>query len=342
MANNFNYRLNCLKKYGKNSLSYLSLSESLSHFCGKWEGYIPYKELFKVAVILGDPVVTNESICEAVNDFKEKCSCENLHICLFLCTNKVLEQLKKIDFKVFYFGKEAIVDLDKFYLDGKKHASIRSSVNYAERHKMSVEEYDYKLTPSKSTEERLKKISKEWNRFKKIPELSFAFGRLDFDKRKDIRYFICKHKEKIVGFISYYPILGSNRYYLDFMRRGLNSPRGVIDYLIVKSFEILKKEKVKKVHIGFAPLSFLRYDVYNHNIVNKLLIMFKPFLEYFYPIQSEFFHKKKFATEWESNFICYYPRLSIRMILSVMHALYEGGFAAMNIYKLNYFMKRNG
>ena len=56
----YDYRITCLKKYGKTSLSYLTLSDSLSIFHGEWEGYFAYKEFLRAAIFLGDPIVSDE------------------------------------------------------------------------------------------------------------------------------------------------------------------------------------------------------------------------------------------------------------------------------------------
>ena len=182
-------------------------------------------------------------------------------------------------------------------------------------------------------------IAIEWCRLKKTPELSFAFGSVDFDNYEGARYFVCKHKEKIVGFISYYPIFGVNGYYLDLTRRGLHAPRGTIDYLIVKSFEILKEEGAKKIYIGFSPFSFLAHSgSINSRFYRNLFTFVKPLFEFGYPAKSEFFFKKKFATDWEPNYVVFYPRVSIRNLLSLINSIYEGGIAAFVITKLKYLI----
>ncbi len=43
---------------------------------------------------------------------------------------------------------------------------------------------------------------------------------------------------------------------MDLTRRAINSPRGTMVFLIVKSFEILLEENVDKVYIGWSPFHF--------------------------------------------------------------------------------------
>ena len=325
-----------LKKYGNSSLSYLTLSKNLSIFRSKkWDGYFAYKEFFDSVIILGNPVIPKESINQAVDELIEKFSKHKKHISFFLCNEDFVDVVWKKGFKTYFFGNEAIIDLNKFDISGKKGWSIRSSVNYAKRNNMIVEEYKYQKERNYEIEDEIKRISYEWCCRKNEPELDFAFGHVNFEDYKNTRYFICRHKEKIVGFINLYPIFGINSYYLDLTRNGKNSPRGTIDYLYYETIEKLKQEGVEKIYIGLAPLSFLKNHLKegNQNYI-KLMNFMCPLLGLIYPFKSEFFYKKKFATDWKSNYICFYPRTSVRSLFSLLHSVYSGGFAGILIHKI--------
>ncbi len=343
MEEEFKKRDTDLKKYGISSLSYLTISKDLTAFRSKsWDGFFAYKEFMSSAVILSDPVVPLDQLNDAVDDLIKTFTKNKKHLGFFLCTDNVVKTLIDKGFKTYYFGREAVVNLNKFTTDGKKAASIRSSVNYARRNNMAVEEYKYKNKRDPKIDKEITKISEQWKKTKNEPDLTFAFGHVNFEDYKDTRYFICKYEGKVVGFITYYPIYcGIPNYYLDMSRKGTDSPRGVIDFLHVESFEILKKEGVEKIYIGLAPLSHLEFGlkVNTEKYVNFLSFL-HPLFESFYPAKSELFFKKKYATDWEPNYICFYPRISIRTLFSLLHAVYKGGFAGLLTHKVkNIFNK---
>ena len=311
-------------------MSYLTYSDSLSFFNGDWEGYIAYKQFFKTAVVLGDPIVSKDTLPTAVREFKNTCSSQNIHTCFFLCTNQIVQTLLYEGYKGFLVGHEAVVNLNTFTISGKKGWSIRSSINYAQKHNMTVEEYQFKKKRSPTIENDLKRITQEWCEIKRMPELDFAFGHVDFETFNDARYFICKHNGEIVGFLTYFPIFGLQSYYLDLSRRKIDAPRGTIDLLFVKSFEILKNEGVDKLYIGYSPVPYSR----NQYLSSNLFICFKPFLEFFYPAKSEFFFKKKYATEWQPNYFFYSPRISVRLLFALVHSIYEGGLASIFFHRM--------
>ena len=331
-----------LKKYGGSSLSYLTVSNDLSVFrSNKWNGYFAYKEFFNSAIILGNPVIPKKSLNEAFDDLIKTFSKNKKHLSFFLCTEVISDILIKKGFKSYFFGKEAIIDLKKFNISGKKGWSIRSSVNYAKRNEMIVEEYKYSKKRNFDLEDKINKISEEWCYRKKNPELDFTSGHVNFEDYKNIRYFICKHKGKVVGFINLYPIFRTKSYYIDLTRHGNNSPRGTMDLLYYECIKKLKQEGIEKIYIGLSPLSFLNsFSKENNQNYIKILYLLQPFLGLIYPSKSEFYYKKKFATDWEPNYICFYPRISIRTIFSLIHSIYKGGFAGIFIHKIKSIFKK--
>ena len=336
---NKNQKLTYLKKYGTNPLSYLTLSDSLSTYSGKWEGYIAYHHFLKTAIILGDPIVSSKDYNTVVEDIKNSFSSKKITLCFFLCKQNLITTLKQHGFKGLCFGQEALINLQKFDLSGKSKSSIRSSINYATKKHLHVEEYKYTRDKSQDIENEIVTTSHDWCKLQNMPELNFAFSHVDFNNYQDARYFTCRDGGKIVGFLTYYPIFGKNSYYLDLTRRCIDAPRGTIDYLLVKSIEQLKQENIQNIYIGGSPLyyQFVNSTV-NSPFTTNLFTLLQGLFEFFYPTKSEFFFKNKYATDWEPYFIYYYPRFHMRIFLAIIDAVYNGGIASIALYKLkNYF-----
>jgi phosphatidylglycerol lysyltransferase len=337
---NINYRLSCLKKYGRNSLSHLTLSNSLSTFCGDWKGYIAYNIIFKCAIVLGDPIVPADSLEQAIRDLKEWAKSKKLLICI-VCTQNGYESFEKQGFKRVCWGYEPITNLNKFNLKGPKKSNIRNNINHAVRNNLIVEEYKYISHRNPHIEKEIQRISNEWCQIKKIQEPIFLTGKADFENNYGTRYFICKYNKKIVGFLKYAPIFGGNSYYLENGRRGLNSPRGTIDYLLVKSFEKFSREGIEKVNFGPLPYAILPRDIttYSH-LSEKLFVLLRPVFELVYPVESQYFIKNRYATCWEPSYIYYFPHLNLRMLLSLIHYVYPGGLASIFLQQTKYNLKK--
>ncbi|MEE9115777.1 MAG: DUF2156 domain-containing protein [Thermoplasmata archaeon] len=333
-------RLDSLKKHGSNSISYLTLWDGLSIFHGEWEGYIAHKDRLRVSVVLGDPVVPVSEMKKAVGDLKDHFKSRGSHICFFACTEKTSRLLIDEGFKCLYIGSEAVVDLEEFSLAGGRMHSVRSSVNYARRHNLVMEEYVPENGRDESIEQEVMYISQDWCTSQRIPELRFMIGKLNFEITEGKRYFLCRHEDKAVSFIVYYPVFATGDYYLDLMRRRKDAPRGCMDFLLAESFDQIVKEGVGKIYLGFSPFSFLNSPKNaNPHYANSLFTFLSDPFEFFYPAQSEFMFKNKFATSWEPNYLCYYPRLTMRGLFAILDAFCPGGLGSILSHKAKMFTR---
>ena len=131
--NTYQKKINDLQKYGNSSLSYLTLSDDLNIFTGKWRGFIAFKQYFKTLVVLGDPIVPISDLDKALRDFRETQTQKKKHICFFVNSEMAINDLVKNGFKGFLVGNEAVVTLSNFSITGRKGWKIRSSVNYANK-----------------------------------------------------------------------------------------------------------------------------------------------------------------------------------------------------------------
>lgn len=337
---NFNGKKKCLQKYGKNPLSYLSLINHLDSLIGDFDGFITYKKKFNTIIALGDPIVPEKNFQRAIEKLKSISYKNKNSICIFSCSDRISSILDEKEFKGISIGKTAVVNLSKFTIKGGKNWSIRSSINYAKKHNYVIEEYNPSYYFSEELEDNIKKISEQWLRIKNIPEPRFVIGKLNFNDEFDQRFFICRNKGEIVGYINYYPV-SDKEYYLDHTRRITNAPRGVMDFLMVKSFEKLKSEGFEKVYIGLSPFKMEECKNAHFSLVEKIFFQIGKYLiSLFYPIKSEYFFKKKYATNWEMNYCYFFPRLSFKSFLSLSNIFYSGGIKSLLYKKLKGIIKR--
>jgi phosphatidylglycerol lysyltransferase len=331
-------KLKYLKKYANNPLSYLSISNNINSLEDKednFEGFIPYKKINNTIIILGDPLVNKNDLNKTFTYLKNLFEDQGISVCLFSCSESIVPILKKNNFKGVSIGKNAVTNLSTFSIKGGKKWNIRSSINYAKKHGYEIEEYCPSICHSRHMEEKIRDISNQWCQIKKIPKPRFIIGKLNFESGQGQRFFVCKIDGRIVGYVNYYPVFGSNSYYLDHTRRINKCPRGVMDFLLVNSFRQFRSEGVSKIYLGLSPFSIGDFQSDNLSGLEKIFFHFgKYLLSFFYPIESEFFFKKKYATNWEPNYCFFYPRLSFRLFLSLANVFYDGGIPNLVYHKI--------
>ncbi|MDI6855692.1 MAG: DUF2156 domain-containing protein [Candidatus Thermoplasmatota archaeon] len=329
--------LQWLKNYSRSSSAYLTLNEGIKYFsASSIEGYLGYVEYANVAVAF-EPVCNALHVAKLIHEFKLFCRKNKLHVCFFSCAEEGVKIFKDCGFKILYIGTEPFVALDKFTTLGSKMQSIRRGINHAKRVGICVEEC-FSIDDKIKIE--LDAVTKDWLRTKKMPELSFMVGRLSFDPEK--RYFIARKNGQAIAFAVYNPIYATKSYYLDLNRRMMSAPSGTMEYLIAESFEKLMSEGIERVYLGLSPFSNIQ-DIASDNsntFVNKLMKFLYEHFDFFYSAKSEYFFKQKFSTGWEKRCMCYYPRISLRMLYAIFLSFCPGGIKELISYKLARVGKR--
>ncbi|MCG2827519.1 MAG: DUF2156 domain-containing protein, partial [Thermoplasmatales archaeon] len=155
----------------------------------------------------------------------------------------------------------------------------------------------------------------------------------------DKRYFIAFNDENVKAFAVYNPIYARKSYYLDLNRRRRNAPNGTMELLFSESFKKLKQEGTNRIYLGLSPFSNMQAMGKNNKLLTKLMGFLFNHFDFFYPAKSEYFFKQKFSTGWEKRYLCYYPKLSLRMIYAIFLTFCPGGLKKIVFYKLKRRLK---
>jgi phosphatidylglycerol lysyltransferase len=334
--------MECLKKYGGTSSSYLTLNKGVKYFIpDSFDGYIGYVEYANTVVAL-EPVCSTAHVSEIIHGFKSFCIKNKKHICFFGCTEETHEIFETEKFKTLYIGSELFVSLDKFTTAGGRMASVRRGINHARQANIRIEECfpeDGKsYFPYNKVKEGMYAVTKDWLKTRATPELTFMVGNLSFEL-PDKKYFIAFNDENVKAFAVYNPIYARKSYYLDLNRRRRNAPNGTMELLFSESFKSLKQEGTNKIYLGLSPFSNMQ-NMENHFFLSKIMRFLYEHFDFFYPAKSEYFFKQKFSTGSEKRYLCYYPKLSPRMIYAIFLSFCPGGLRKLIFHKIKKVIMR--
>ena len=298
-----------LMKYGTNPVSSIILENDKQYFFAQnGEGVMGYTIVDNVAIVAGEPICCDSIILNFLLDFKNFCSNNSLSICFCQVSSKYRDAFEETGFILQEYGKEAIISLDNFSINGTKAAKIRWANNKMNKLGIKVTEYKPLLSRDKNIEKQIHSVSNDWLKMKKSSELSFMLGSISLDNPFDKRYFIATNSEGIIlGFIVCFPYKSKKGYFVDITRRSQNAPLGIMEKLIIDTCKILKNDDVEEVSLGLAPLADIGYD---KNIQSKLLYKTFKFIyenmNSFYGFKSLYEYKKKYnPSVWEPRFIAF-------------------------------------
>ncbi|URZ08405.1 bifunctional lysylphosphatidylglycerol flippase/synthetase MprF [Clostridium felsineum] len=326
--NCLDYAANLVTRYGKDSLSYLTLERDKKYFfASKTEGFIAYTVIDNVAVCMGDLIYEEGTLEVLYNEFVNFAKKERLRICFSSVSEEFSEFLKKHGFSISKYGEEAIILLNTYELKGSSTSKLRQKLSRAHKAGIKVIEYIPEKRRDYDFEEKIIDISEQWlsNRDGK---LGFSLGDLNFDKPLGRRYFVAiDETEKLHAIITFLPFCCKNGYFLDVMRRSCDSIPGVIEKSIIDGIMKMKEEGIELVSLGLAPLAGIKIISGNCTTLEKgMHYMYKNFNQG-YDFKNLHNYKKKFnPTQWNSRYIAYEASLSpIRVAYAMIKARKKDG-----------------
>lgn len=304
-----------LSKHGKNSLDFFKQWNDKSYFFSpSMNSFIAYRTSGSEAIALGDPVGPSEELNETVLAFEQFCHDQNRNPSFFQVSQESLARYEELGFRKLKIGDEAVVNLQKFNLEGAKKKDFRNRIRKLEKLGYFINYYREPIEDEVVL--RLKQISQEWLSDSKRIERGFSLGyfKEDYVKETDI-VTVEDENGVIVAFLNLIPSYKKGEMGIDLMRKARNAPSGVMDYLFVKTILLLQEQGYRTLNIGMAPMS--GFNTHEKASVEELAVhsIFQKLNFLFNYIGLKVF-KEKFADTWEPKYLIYkkvneLPKLAI-------------------------------
>jgi lysyl-tRNA synthetase, class II len=113
----------------------------------------------------------------------------------------------------------------------------------------------------------------------------------------------------IRGFIHLVPSYGRPAMSLSFMRRDRSTPNGLMEYLVVRSIQLLGERDIEEISLNFA--AFGRWLDRPEGRVERTLGRFVCLGNRFFQIESLHRFNAKFAPRWEPRYLVYEGALGL-------------------------------
>ncbi|KGM97533.1 lysyl transferase [Clostridium novyi A str. 4552] len=308
------YRLKeFLEKYEGNYLTHLLFMRDKNFYWAQ-EGkvLISYANIRDKLVILGDPIGDEEYFQKAIEEIQIFADRYALYPVFYQVSEKYITTYHENGYYFFKLGEEAVVDLEKFNLEGKKRKDLRLVRNRFEKENM---EFDILEPPfSREIMEKLKKISDEWLNGRK--EKGFSLGAFDKEYINSAPVAILKDTDKeIIAFATMMPKYDNGKTIsIDLMRFTKDAPNGTMDALFLKIMLWSKDNGYKYFNLGMAPLSNVGVAPFAHKQEKLAKLVYK-FGNYWYSFSGLRRYKEKFTPNWESKFLAYPQFMSLPTLL---------------------------
>jgi phosphatidylglycerol lysyltransferase len=354
------------RDYGSNSLAFFGLAPENRHFLTPdGAGVVNYRLVSNVAVVLGDPVCSQEAYEQVTQSFLDFCAQQKWRVAFYQAASEHVAAYRARNLHAFKMGEEAMLYPQTFTLRGSAMANVRVSSRRAERDGITL--HWYQGVPPREVMQQLEQGSRTWLERKAgshAEETGFSTGRLDelmksaeradaladlsvpfHNAPRAVPRFVTGVATTSAGsacaFVTFTPIYGSltpeatpagNQssgqgwgWSLDLMRRVPDAPPGVMELLLVGAMERFGSYGAQVLSLGLVALADISQEM---TAVERKLVRFATDRLHLLENHETLFNfKQKFHPYWESRYLVTNTTLALpKIALAVLRLRnYSGG-----------------
>jgi phosphatidylglycerol lysyltransferase len=303
--------------YGSSALDFFkTYSDKFIFAPPEINAYISYRVSSNFAVVLENPVAeNNDEMKKCIVSFSKYTYENGLRDIYYRVPKECLQVYYELSRKSLFLGQEGIVDLERFTLEGGEKKSIRNALN-------KIKEQGYTTHINKpplrdGLIQKLRAVSDEWLKFSGKEEIIFSQGMfVEKEIKEQTVISVENSEEKIIAFLNIIPDYVQNEGTYDLLRKTADAPNGIMDHMLVELFKYFKECGIKKVNLGFAPMSGLDDP---HNFTEKSMKFAYEKIRSFSHYKGQRDYKEKFNPQWRDKFLIYsndYDLLQVPVVLT--------------------------
>lgn len=292
-----------LQQYGKSAVDYFKVySDKMIFIAPDLNAFISYKIAGDYAVVLENPVAeSNIHMQECIARFDAFCLKSGVKSLYYRVPEESLPIYKKLNKKHLLVGQEAVVNLNKFTLEGGRQKTLRNSVNKVKD--AGYLSLIYNPPVKDGLLQKIKAVSDEWLSSTGRKEIIFSQGQFEWNELKQQTLLVIENtEEKIAGFLNIIPDYAKDEATFDLMRKTNDAPRGIMDFMMVELFKHLKAQGLQYVNIGFVPFSGIEMP---KNLTEKSMSFAYDRIRSFAAYRGLRDFKEKFLPDWHNRYLVY-------------------------------------
>ena len=224
-------------------------------------------------------------------------------------SEQLLPLYEDLGLRTIYLGDEAIIDLDKFSLEGRAIRKVRQSVSRLSKAGFAAELQELSALGS-GTLEQIEHVLERGREGAPERGFSMAMDSMQGPEGHETLVVLARDEHQdIRGVLHFVPVYGRNAVSLSFMRRDPDTPNGLTEFLVVKATELLRERGLAEMSLNFAAFAKWMHSPEKRieRWLGKLIALGNPFFQ----IESLYRFNAKFFPRWEPRYLVYEGALGL-------------------------------
>jgi lysyl-tRNA synthetase class 2 len=283
---------------------------------------IAYGTVGSVALAAGDPLGPPVQWPAAIAAFLDQAAAQGRVAAALGCGEAAARAWRAAGLFSIYLGDEAVLDLDRFSLEGRGIRIARQSWNRAHRAGYRASACRTRdLDPAQAAA--LAELSRRWRGGAVERGFSMALGRL-FDRRDPDTLIVAARdgKGRLRGFLHFVP-WSADGASLDVMRRDRAAPSWLNDFLVVEAARGMPRLGIRRLSLNFSFLRAVLAAGASSDAPRRLRLArwMLQRLSGAFQIQSLYRFNRKFAPNWQPRYLAVEaPEDLLRVALATLRA----------------------
>src|SRR5262245_7096593 len=299
-----------VREHGADTLSFFKLRTDKHYlFDEARKAFVGYRIENGVLVISGDPVGEAGGVEELLPEVVGFAEQHGLRLAALGVSAEGRSLLEQAGLRALYMGDEAIVDSDRFSLEGRPIRKVRQSVTRLRKAGYRTEIAELGSLGA-DVLARLEEVAHDWLCGSPERGFSMAMDSLRNPAGEDTLVIYAVDEEGTIrGFLHFVPTYGRDAVSLSYMRRERETPNGMMEFLIAEALEHLRARGVVEVSLNFA--AFARLIRQPTGVFQRVLARAIALGDTWFQIERLYRFNAKFFPRWEPRYFMYEGRLGL-------------------------------
>jgi phosphatidylglycerol lysyltransferase len=291
-----------LSQFGNSANDFFKVyKDKLYFFSALHEAFIAYRIAGGFAIALEEPVCSEENKVPVLQEFNRHCRQMGLKPVFYRVDENSIPWFSKLKKNSLKIGQEAILEIEKFSLEGRDKKSLRNGLNSLQKNGYAA----CLMTAPHPPEmlRHLRTISDEW--LKSFQKKEFTFSQGMFDEAELLKQdliVLTDSEGTVKAFLNIMPDFKEGECTYDLIRKTNDAPPAAMDALIIKLIDYASKRKIKYLNLGMVPMSGISAPA---NTAEYIIQMAAAKIKRFQHYRGLRSFKEKYATIWENKYLVY-------------------------------------
>ncbi|HET6213170.1 MAG TPA: phosphatidylglycerol lysyltransferase domain-containing protein [Micromonosporaceae bacterium] len=276
-------------------------------FSVRRDAALGYRYVNGVGLASGDPVGDPADFPDAVREFLDLCECHGWRPALVGARVDRLPLYQRMGLRAIYIGAEAVINVDRYSLDGRRMRNVRQAVHRARNAGATTQ-----ILPERELDPALRRTLLGVASAQRAEHREFgyfmALGDLLTGAYPDCLIVVCRDRTgEPVAFQRYTQCQAGRALSLDTMRRTPGGPNGVNEAMIVGVVDWARAHGVSQMSLNFAAFCSLFDPAVERRPGQALEALLIQSLEGRFGIQMNTLRRfnAKFQPEWIPRYLIY-------------------------------------